>query len=800
MNLKKYELSILIPARQEQFLAKTVEDILSNKNDFTEIIVVLDGAWADPPIESHQDLTIVYNHVSVGQRAATNQACKLSSAKYVAKTDAHCSFDKDFDKKLIDGFKEVGDNVVMVPVMRNLWAFDWKCMTEGTMIVTPNGLKKVEEIKEGEYIISGDGKPRKVLSKMIKSCNKQVVRIKPYHLPAIELTEDHLVKVYPYEQKSHCLKRLTVSKKAEWVRADKLKDGKYKMIYPFSNEEVESKILEGKTNKKDLARFLGYFMAEGNFYHKNKDGEYFKMTLCFNQDEEHIVDDIEKIIGDNFTNRYGKRVKVSRFKKTDPRTGWKYMRVNIYSQEATRFFRKLVIGETSINKHFSSEVLTWPKELQRELFKGMLEGDGWIGLNRKNLVTTYGTSSKQLAHQVFNLMLRLGYRPGVSEIVNNSGLSKNSKNPAYRLSSYTDMDMSNCKGEIIGNEYVVSIYSVKKVEYDGDVYDLEIEGLPEILTEGGIIHNCTKCGKRWYQGPTPTECKEDNFNGTGKKCDSKKFTKKMIWKGKSNPQSTSFCFDSEPHFQYFNEWKDTEIYKEQKKTGYTESMSLQGSFFMCTREKYWELNICDENFGSWGSQGIEISMKFALSGGKVICNHHTWYAHLFRTQGGDFSFPYPQRQSKINEAKKKAKTMFFENKWEKQIYPLSKIIEKYFPIKGWSEEDYKRLKDGEKQVERSGIYSIKNKVNNKVYVGSATNLSRRFGEHMRMFRRNKHENDHLQKSWNKYGEANFIFNIEYFCKETDLVLFEQKFIDEYREKIGWENMYNINPVAKLIRI
>jgi len=57
---------------------------------------------------------------------------------------------------------------------------------------------------------------------------------------------------------------------------------------------------------------------------------------------------------------------------------------------------------------------------------------------------------------------------------------------------------------------------------------------------------------------------------------------------------------------------------------------------MLTREKYWELNICDESLGSWGSQGIEVACKTWLSGGKCLVNHSTWYAHMFRTQGGDF--------------------------------------------------------------------------------------------------------------------------------------------------------------------
>jgi hypothetical protein len=99
--------------------------------------------------------------------------------------------------------------------------------------------------------------------------------------------------------------------------------------------------------------------------------------------------------------------------------------------------------------------------------------------------------------------------------------------------------------------------------------------------------------------------------------------------------------------------------------------------------------------GSWGSQGIEVACKFWLTGGRVVINHRTWYAHMFRTQGGDFSFPYPQKESKVQEAKKKARELFFNNKFDKAIYPLSWLVEKFWPVKGWTEEDLKKLKEGQ---------------------------------------------------------------------------------------------------------
>ena len=194
---------------------------------------------------------------------------------------------------------------------------------------------------------------------------------------------------------------------------------------------------------------------------------------------------------------------------------------------------------------------------------------------------------------------------------------------------------------------------------------------------------CEK-GHRRYQGPSAPGCAT---------CGAIEH-REMKWIGKTNPQLDSYCFDSEPHFQYFKEYRKRPEYQEGLKTGLTETMSLQGSFFMTTREKYWELGLCDEGFGSWGSQGIEVACKTWLSGGKCMVNHKTWYAHMFRTQGGDFSFPYPQSARKQEDAKAYAKDLFFNSKFDKAIYPLSWLLEKFWPVPGWKQEDLDELKNG----------------------------------------------------------------------------------------------------------
>ena len=61
------DLSVLIPARNEMWLKRTIEDVLAHSHANTEVIAVLDGAWGPEAIPQDPRLHIVYMPGSVGQ-------------------------------------------------------------------------------------------------------------------------------------------------------------------------------------------------------------------------------------------------------------------------------------------------------------------------------------------------------------------------------------------------------------------------------------------------------------------------------------------------------------------------------------------------------------------------------------------------------------------------------------------------------------------------------------------------------------------------------------------------------------
>lgn len=193
---------------------------------------------------------------------------------------------------------------------------------------------------------------------------------------------------------------------------------------------------------------------------------------------------------------------------------------------------------------------------------------------------------------------------------------------------------------------------------------------------------CNKCGNRWYQGPTPTHCMlPGEKRGENKSCDSTEFERVMVWKPRFNRKSEHYRFDTDLHFQYWGSLG--------KRKGFegdiTETMSLLGACFFMNRERYWELGGSDENHGSWGQQGTEIACKTWLSGGRLVTNRKTWYAHLFRTQGGDFGFPYKHKPGAVENARDYSQNLWKNNKWDKQVRPLQWLIDRFTPVPGWHE-------------------------------------------------------------------------------------------------------------------
>ena len=129
------KLSVIIPARNEPHLIRTIEDIFRNAyyRDFIQVVAILEGywpeGWAEAVERSKGRLVTIHNSTPKGMRAAITAGVAASSGfEYVLKSDAHCSFAEQFDDSLMG---TCGDRTVMVPRRYRLDVDNWAPLEDG---------------------------------------------------------------------------------------------------------------------------------------------------------------------------------------------------------------------------------------------------------------------------------------------------------------------------------------------------------------------------------------------------------------------------------------------------------------------------------------------------------------------------------------------------------------------------------------------------------------------------------------------------------------------------------------------
>ena len=98
---------------------------------------------------------------------------------------------------------------------------------------------------------------------------------------------------------------------------------------------------------------------------------------------------------------------------------------------------------------------------------------------------------------------------------------------------------------------------------------------------------------------------------------------------------------------------------------------------------------------------------------------------------------------------------------------------------------------------KSGIYQIVNTVNGKRYIGSASKLGKRWGQHRYALKNGKHCNRHLLAAWRKYGDKNFVFKRLLVCATQNLVMYEQLCIDALKPEYNKRQQAHSNVGVKV---
>ena len=93
--------------------------------------------------------------------------------------------------------------------------------------------------------------------------------------------------------------------------------------------------------------------------------------------------------------------------------------------------------------------------------------------------------------------------------------------------------------------------------------------------------------------------------------------------------------------------------------------------------------------------------------------------------------------------------------------------------------------------DKIGIYMIKNLINNKIYIGQTQDrFIERYWNHKWKLNNKIHDNKHLQRSWNKYGEDAFEFrSIHELAPNENIDDLERYYINLYSQNNILYNIY-----------
>jgi glycosyltransferase involved in cell wall biosynthesis len=572
-------ISVLIPARNEFLLGRTIDSILESAKGEIEVIAILDGYWPEP-IKDDPRVTLIHHTNPVGQRAAVNEAVRIAKGKYILKTDAHSMFDKGFDVKLAASCEY---DWTVIPRMYNLHAFDWVC-------------------ENGHRFYQDKFKPE---GGECKDCGKSV--------------------------------------KIEWVWKPRLHK-KTDFMYMDKNLKVQYwyKYAKRKESKGDIVDIMNGVGACWFQYRE-------RFLELGGLDENHgSWGQVGVEVGCKAWLSGGRHV-VNRktwfahmFRTTKEFT-FPYKNPGKSQKQAEKYSRDLWLNDKWL--------------LAKRPFKWLLEKfqpiPTWepVKTEKKPLLSVIIPARNEIYLQKtiddcldklttnFEIIVGLdGYEPELK------------KDPRVVL----------CHSERIGMRPMIN----KMARMAKGKYLMRLDA--HCIVDKGIDTELIKCHE---SGNTVLamryELKSSNWTRREKTDCPYRYLSHPDTDQKGGLRGLAWPQWAESH----------------KNEQLGETMTISGSNWLMEREQFLSWGGMDEQHGTFGQEGVEISCMTWLSGGKVLVNKNTWYAHWNRGKTS-----YALGASEKPKSMKRSIHLWMGDNWPLATRKFQWLIDHFSPVPGWSQQ------------------------------------------------------------------------------------------------------------------
>jgi thymidylate synthase len=399
------------------------------------------------------------------------------------------------------------------------------CFEANTRIISDK-IKKIKDIKEGDFVLGSDGKYNKVLHTMKRfyegnmnkiKCSKysEEISVTPEH-PILGLSVDKKIRNDLYKKTIEQLDKKEI--KPDFISAEDIKKGDF-LCFAFPNDTNKNKNLDidkyidlekGNQNSvkikskikltKELGMIFGYYLSEGDIMFDKRNGRKDPSTVrfSFNITEDDLVNEVIGL----FDKVFGlKDYKITKFKQ------YNSQRISFSNRNVAELLVNL-FGHGAKDKKIDREIYNMDKEFQKGIIIGFMKGDGSKEKRNGLYHLNCGVVSIDLINGIRMLLLRQGIIPSFTitdrEIDSKIKSIGRREYTVYRLDFVSDDLLFECFGLKNGPKSKenslgfihngIAYYpckSNKSEVYKDWVYNLSVAGTQTYNIVPFTTHNCS---------------------------------------------------------------------------------------------------------------------------------------------------------------------------------------------------------------------------------------------------------------------------------------------------------------------
>jgi len=374
------------------------------------------------------------------------------------------------------------------------------CRPKNTLILGPDGIKKIQDVKVNDRVYAGNGEITKVISTLCKKSYNPILTIHTKGGLPLKVTSDHKILAYKFSElagsnrryspgfQKSCIQRrgeeskakgnvVFKNRQAELVPASDLSTADY-ILCPI-NIEFDKSIPDEMLpymGSEDLRWMIGLFLGDGHACTKKQNLEWGCTT-----DQPEIEKRLCKTLDDlGLTwNAYFHCRKISNKAR------------KVYTHKCEKIY-------SLFKKHFYDEegfkiLPSWA--INDDVIQGLLDADGYKTNNKYTTRVVLENTSLSLVSGVRLWALNKGYTPSLNQRQRKDKRTGNTNKFSYSVQWNIDKTSRNLWRDDQYFAMPITKIDIEEGPHD-EVYDIGVKHPLHTLisTEGGVVSNCVSFG------------------------------------------------------------------------------------------------------------------------------------------------------------------------------------------------------------------------------------------------------------------------------------------------------------------